>query len=348
MKTVVAAIGVAVLLGLPQSRPSPRYDLAIVGGRVLDGSGAPPRRADVAIVKDHIAVIGTIAVQDAREVIDAAGLIVAPGFIDVHTHADDLEGQPLAENFVRMGVTTIVAGNCGSSALDVGEALASITRTGTAINFATLIGHNTVRSAIMGSDNRLPTIPELAKMRSLVWRAMADRRRGPLDGPAICARYYAKHVRGHRFGTRGGECRRRLCHAHAQRRHGARSRGRRLVLGLASTTWCALQISHLKVDSPNRWGASAKALAMIDALARARGVEVMADQQPRRRARRWASAFRPGRSKVVSRLSWSCLQLFLAVGRHQEGRCMALLAERGFVAHPSFAVVASQLPPTCC
>ena len=136
MKTVVAAIGVALLLALPQSRPPARYDLAIVGGRVLDGSGAPPRRADVAIVKDRIAAIGTIAVQDAREVIDAAGLIVAPGFIDVHTHADDLESQPLAENFVRMGVTTIVAGNCGSSALDVGEALASLTRPRAAINDA--------------------------------------------------------------------------------------------------------------------------------------------------------------------------------------------------------------------
>ena len=238
MKTVVAAIGVAVLLGLPQSRPAARYDLAIVGGRVLDGSGAPPRRADVAIVKDRIAAIGTIAVQDAREVIDAAGLIVAPGFIDVHTHADDLESQPLAENFVRMGVTTIVAGNCGSSALDVGEALASITRTGAAINFATLIGHNTVRQRHHGlrrSPSHHPGAGEDA-----VARLAGDGRRcgGLLDRPAIRARHVREGAGGHRSGTRCGECRRRLRHAHAQRRHGARSRGRR-VDSRRLDDWCA-------------------------------------------------------------------------------------------------------------
>ena len=137
MKIIGVAVGAALLLGLAQARPPARYDLAIIGGRVLDGSGAPPRRADVAIVKDRIAAIGTVSAQDAREVINAAGLIVAPGFIDVHTHGDDLADQPLAENFVRMGVTTIVAGNCGSSALDVGEELAAISRTGVSINFAT-------------------------------------------------------------------------------------------------------------------------------------------------------------------------------------------------------------------
>ena len=303
MKTVVAAIGVAVLLGLPQSRPAARYDLAIVGGRVIDGSGAPPRRADVAIVKDHIAAIGTIAVQDAREVIDAAGLIVAPGFIDVHTHADDLEGQPLAENFVRMGVTTIVAGNCGSSALDVGEALAGITRTGAAINFATLIGHNTVRSAIMGSDNRLPTIPELAKMRSLVWRAMADGAVGFSTGLQYVPGTYAKapevidlaRVAGNAGGVYATHMRNEGTELEAAVEESIR---------VGFTTGARVQISHLKVDSPSRWGASEKALAMIDAARsprrRGHGRSV---RRTRRPARRSASAFRPGRSKVVSRQS---------------------------------------------
>src|SRR5688500_6256826 len=164
------------LLGLSAATgaQAPRYDLLIAGGTLIDGSGSPGRRADVAVKDGRIAALGRIARQDAREVIDASGLIVAPGFIDVHTHADDLDEQPLAENFVRMGVTSIVAGNCGTSALDVGEALASVSRSGAAVNFATLIGHNTVRTAVMGTANRLPTIPEVNRMRSLVWRGMAD------------------------------------------------------------------------------------------------------------------------------------------------------------------------------
>ena len=121
---------VLLILALIGQRPAGqgqfRYDLLIAGGQVVDGTGAPARRADVAIKSGRIAEIGTIAKLYAREVIDASGLVVAPGFIDVHTHADDLIDHPRAENFVRMGVTTIVAGNCGSSALDVGKALTAI------------------------------------------------------------------------------------------------------------------------------------------------------------------------------------------------------------------------------
>ena len=338
MKTVVAAIGVALLLGLPQSRPPARYDLAIVGGRVIDGSGAPPRRADVAIVKDRIAAIGTIAVQDAREVIDAAGLIVAPGFIDVHTHADDLEGQPLAENFVRMGVTTIVAGNCGSSALDVGEALASITRTGAAINFATLIGHNTVRSAIMGSDNRLPTIPELAKMRSLVWRAMADGAVGFSTGLQYVPGTYAKAPEvidlARVAGNAGG-----VYATHMRNEGTALEAAVEESIRVGLTTGARVQISHLKVDSPSRWGASEKALAMIDA-ARTRGVDVMADQYAYTAASstlgiRFPSwALEGGQPAIAARLNdpaqWARIKKEM----------MALLAERG-LSDLSFAVVAS-------
>jgi N-acyl-D-amino-acid deacylase len=190
---VTKILAAAATIVLTAAAPQPvRYDLAIVGGRIVDGSGQPARRADLGLAGGRIAAIGAIARKDAREVIDAAGLIVAPGFIDVHTHADDLAEQPLAENFVRMGVTTVIAGNCGSSALDVGEALANIARVGPSINFATLIGHNTVRSEVMGSANRLPTIPELTRMRSLVWRAMADGAVGFSSGLQYVPGTYAK------------------------------------------------------------------------------------------------------------------------------------------------------------
>src|SRR5687767_11583171 len=150
---------IASLLLLGLGAQAPPYDLLIIGGTVIDGTGAPRRRADVAIKDGKIAAIGKFAASESKEWLDAAGLVVAPGFIDVHTHADNLAERPLAANFVRMGVTSIVAGNCGSSALDVSAALARVAETRASVNFATLIGHNTVRSAVMGSANRDPHLP---------------------------------------------------------------------------------------------------------------------------------------------------------------------------------------------
>src|SRR5262249_44551562 len=103
------------------------------------------------------------------------GKVVAPGFIDVHTHCEDVTELPVGENFLRMGVTTIVTGNCGGSKLNVGEFFADIVKTKVAINVATLIGHNTVRGQVMGgSFSRPPTAAELDQMRAYVEQAMKD------------------------------------------------------------------------------------------------------------------------------------------------------------------------------
>src|SRR4030095_3843423 len=96
------------------------YDLIIRGGRVADGTGNPTYFADVAVTQGRLAVLGRVS-GEAKTDLDAHGLVVAPGFIDVHTHAEEIDELPLAENFVRMGVTTLVLGNCGSSALRIGE-----------------------------------------------------------------------------------------------------------------------------------------------------------------------------------------------------------------------------------
>ena len=97
------------------------YDLVITNARVVDGSGNPWFRADVAIQNGRIVSIGKIPASDARQTIDANNQILAPGFIDVHTHVESIYSLPEAENFIRMGVTTLVTGNCGSSATDIGE-----------------------------------------------------------------------------------------------------------------------------------------------------------------------------------------------------------------------------------
>jgi len=317
---------------------SPSYDLLITGGQLVDGSGTPARRADVAISHGRIAAIGRLSSSQAGEVIDAAGLIVAPGFIDVHTHADRIAERPSADNFVRMGVTTVVAGNCGTSALDITEALAEVQETGVSVNFATLIGHNTVRQAVMGTENRMPTVAELAKMRSLVWRGMADGALGFSTGlqyiPGVYARISEIIDLARVTGNNGGVYATHL-----------RNEGTRLeaaideALRVGFSTGARVQISHLKVDSPSRWGASEKALAMIDA-SRAKGVQVLADQYVYTAAssslsiRFPAWALEGGPSAISARLTdpaqWAKIRTEMR----------GLLAERG-LDDLSFAVVAS-------
>ena len=155
----------------------------------------------------------------------------------------------------------------------------------------------------MGSESRLPTIPELAKMRSLVWRAMADGAVGFSSGLQYVPGTYAKAPEiidlARVAGNAGG-----VYATHMRNEGTALEAAVEESIRVGLTTGARVQISHLKVDSPSRWGASEKALAMIDA-ARSRGVDVMADQVPRtpRPARLSVFAFRPGRSKAASRRS---------------------------------------------
>jgi N-acyl-D-amino-acid deacylase len=335
-----AGVVLLVLLAsaAPAGQPQPAFDIAIVGGRVIDGSGVPARRADVAIKDGRIAAIGTVARTSARQIIDATGLVVSPGFIDVHTHADDLAEHPRAENFLRMGVTSIVAGNCGSSALDVGEALTKIRDAGAAVNFATLIGHNTVREAVMGTADRIPRLPELDRMKSLVWRAMTDGAVGFSTGLQYVPGTYARTPEimdlARVAANAGG-----VYASHMRNEGTALEAAVAETIQVGAATGARVQISHLKVDSPSRWGASAKALDLIDA-ARARGLVIEADQYAYTAAssalgiRFPAWALEGGQQKVAERLNdpptWARIKTEMA----------ALLAERG-LSDLSFAVVAS-------
>src|SRR5439155_25947503 len=121
------------------------FDVLIRHGKVIDGTGNAWFYGDVAIRGGKIESVGDLSDANAAKEIDATGLIVAPGFIDVHTHADtDLYKSPQAQNFIRDGVTTIVTGNCGYGVRDVGEYFRRLREKGCALNVATLIGHNTI------------------------------------------------------------------------------------------------------------------------------------------------------------------------------------------------------------
>jgi N-acyl-D-amino-acid deacylase len=256
-------------------RAQQTFDVIVRGGRIVDGTGAPAREADLGIAAGKITVVGPLRDATARTTIDARGLIVAPGFIDVHTHADEIADHPLAEHFVRMGVTTVVAGNCGGSAEDVGRALETIEQAGISINYATLVGHNTVRRAVMGTERRAPTPSELEKMQALVTKAMADGAVGFSTGLQYVPGTYAEQSEIASLATVAGKS--GGLYATHMRNEGTEIESAvREALAIGEAAQCPVEISHLKVDAPSRWGASAKALAMIDA-ARAKGMKVNAD-----------------------------------------------------------------------
>jgi N-acyl-D-amino-acid deacylase len=252
------------------------FDILIRSGRLVDGSGAPSLVTSVGIRGGRIAEIGALTGATAAETIDASGLVVAPGFIDVHTHVDEIATQPAIPHFVRMGVTTVVAGNCGGSAANVAKGLAEVEAAGPALNYATLVGHNTVRREVMGAVNRQATREELTKMEALVDRAMADGAVGFSTGLQYVPGTYAET--GEIVALARAAARRGGVYATHMRNEGTTlEEAVGEAINIAEQAQCPLQISHLKVDAPSRWGASAKALAMIDA-ARARGLRVNADQ----------------------------------------------------------------------
>lgn len=252
------------------------FDVIVRDGRVVDGTGNPAFYADIGLQDGRIAAIGRITDKAASE-IDAGGKIVAPGFIDVHTHAEDIDDMPRAENFARMGVTTLVLGNCGSSVANVGEFFQKLESKKVSVNVATLIGHGTVRGRAMGgSFDRAPTAEELDKMRGAVDRAMQDGAVGLSTGliylPGTFARtdeiielakvaskydgIYASHMRNEGTGI---------------------FRSLDEVFRIAREANIRAEISHIKLSGKSAWGQPHKVLAAIEK-ARGEGLDITQDQ----------------------------------------------------------------------
>ena len=261
---------------LPSGLHSETYDVIIRHGRVVDGSGNPAFFADVAIKKGRLAVIGRVGGR-AKTEIDATGLIVAPGFIDVHTHADEVAQMPRAENFVRMGVTTIVAGNCGGSTLNVARFFRGVERTNVAVNVATLVGHNSVREKGMGgSFDRLPTPQELAKMKGLVEQAMKDGAVGLSTGliyqPGVFAKTDEIVELAKVLAAYDG-----IYTSHMRHEDNEIYQALDEVFRIAREAGVRAEVSHIKLAGPSAWGQADRVLAHIEK-ARAQGLDVTQDQ----------------------------------------------------------------------
>src|SRR5206468_6690914 len=154
---------------------TPLYDLVIRNGRIIDGTGSPWYRGDLAVRNDTIVRIAPRIDAPASRVIDAGGRIVAPGFIDLHTHARrGIFDVPTAENYIRQGVTTIFEGPDGSSPLPIRDFLDRVEKLKTSPNFATFVGQGSVREAVIGTIDRKATAEEIERMKSIVRDAMHD------------------------------------------------------------------------------------------------------------------------------------------------------------------------------
>ncbi|QQS48377.1 MAG: D-aminoacylase [Acidobacteriota bacterium] len=257
---------------------SQSYDLVIYGGRIVDGSGNPWFHGDLAIRDGRIVEIGRIDRTGAARVIDAREKIVAPGFIDVHTHIEGgILTLPTAPNFLHMGVTSVVTGNCGGSALDLGKWFDELERLGISINIASLIGHNTVRRAGMNGDfDRPPSPDEMQRMKDLVEKAMRDGAVGLSTGLEYIPGTYGKTdeiVELARVAGRYGG----LYATHMRDEGEFVEKSIRESIEIGELAGCPVEISHFKISSKKRWGASVITNRLVEE-ARRRGVQVTVDQ----------------------------------------------------------------------
>lgn len=257
---------------------SPDYEIIIKGGTIYDGSSSDPFIGDIGIKSGKILTIGDLSGASAEKIINAEGLAVAPGFIDMHTHLEPIMEMPLAESLVRQGVTLALGGPDGGGPWPFGEYLDSLSKMNLGINVAYLVGHNTLRKEVMGMEDREPSAEELELLKSYVRSAMEEGAFGISTGlkylPGTFSKLDEIIALSKVSGEMGG-----IYTSHL------REEG----LGLIDAVQEAMVISreanipvvltHHKAIGVSMWGASTKTLALVDS-ARNAGLDIMMDQYP--------------------------------------------------------------------
>ncbi|MGI8811065.1 MAG: N-acyl-D-amino-acid deacylase family protein [Pyrinomonadaceae bacterium] len=252
------------------------YDLVITNARIVDGTGNPWFRGSVGIRDGRIVKVGLFDTTNAKNVIDAGDKIVAPGFIDVHTHVEDIYNNPTAENFIRMGVTSLITGNCGGSETDIGAFLGRMQTKPIAVNLATLIAHGSVRAAVMGLDDRPPTPDEQKKMDEMVERGMLDGAVGLSTGLIYVPGTYAKTdevVELAKVAARYGG----VYASHIRDEGNGVVDAINEAINIGEQAKMPVEISHFKISSKALWGQSPKTIGLVKA-ARERGMTVTVDE----------------------------------------------------------------------
>ncbi|PZX60808.1 N-acyl-D-amino-acid deacylase [Hydrotalea sandarakina] len=254
-------------------------DILIKNGKIMNGTGNNWFYGDVAIANGKILAVGQLTGWKAHQTIDASGLIVSPGFIDVHTHIEGDEARnPTADNFIYDGVTTVITGNCGLSKTDMGAYFHFLDSVHLSTNVASLIGHNDIRKAVMGTARRAPTPQEMQQMEKIMQKAMQDGAVGLSTGLIYIPGAYAN--------TNEVVALAKIAAAYngVYATH-MRNEGDSVVpaikeaLYIGETAGLPVEISHFKLSGQQNWGRSKETLALIKD-ARRNGIDVTIDQYP--------------------------------------------------------------------
>ncbi len=276
-----AALAAALCLSgaRPAGAQAPPYDLVIRNARIVDGSGNPWFRGDVAIRGDSIARIAPAIREPARRVVDAGGQVVAPGFIDIHSHArSGIFEIPTAENYLREGVTTFVEGPDGSSPVPLAPFLADLELLQKSVNVAAFIGQGSIREKVLGEVDRAPTPAEMQAMRALVAQGMDDGAFGLSSGlfyvPGAFSTTDEVVELARVAGCRGG-----IYVSHMRDEAGRILESVRETVAIGERGGLPTQVTHHKVIGAKNWGRSVETLKLVDE-ARARGVDATIDQYP--------------------------------------------------------------------
>jgi N-acyl-D-amino-acid deacylase len=284
MKRALAFLLFLLVPPLVASQAQPAFDVLIQNGRVMDGSGNPWLRTDIGIRDGAIAAIGQLKGAQAGTVIDAADRIVAPGFIDVHSHAAEGITRPAlrqAQPLIAQGITTIVGNPDGGGPVDLAAQRKELEAGGTGPNVALLIGHGRVRSAVMGGANRAPTPEELDRMRALVRTAMEQGAFGLSSGLFYTPGSYAKTeevIELTKVAAQFGGLYTSHIRDEADYNIGVVAAVQE-VIRIAEEAGTIGIVSHAKALGPDNWGLAHAIVQRITA-ARERGVQVFADQYP--------------------------------------------------------------------
>ena len=273
-------LAAAVLLAAPSRTESAPSSTLIAGARVADGTGKPLVAADVRIAGDRIVEVGKLSPKKGEKVVRGDGLVLAPGFIDVHNHSTrGLVDDPLMETQVAQGITTVVEGPDGDSPWPIGEWLAARERAPAAVNVMTMVGHETVRSLVLGKDFRRTATPgETAKMAALVEQGMKEGALGLSSGLEYDVGSYASTdelVALAKPAARYGG----FYMTHSRDEADKSFEAMAEAIEISARGGLPLDISHIKLATVGVWGKAKDAVALIER-ARAKGQDVTADCYP--------------------------------------------------------------------
>ena len=275
---LLAVLAIGALLVWQWRRYLGTFDLIVYNGRIFDGERMLTRGLCVGIRGGKIAKIGFLYPARAKQWLNAHGEVVAPGFIDVHTHVERNipKNRPFrAPNFVRQGVTTLITGNCGTSSIDIGGLLEGLSKSGSQVNVATLVGHNSVREAVMGRAAEAASPEAIEKMRKLVDRNMAAGALGFSSGLAYSPGCFATRDELVQLAKVAG----RYAGLYVTHMRDEGIEGRQSLeeaIQIARLAHVPLHISHFKIAAERQWGSAASRLKRLD-LAREAGLPVTLD-----------------------------------------------------------------------